>query len=82
MKSTGYQTLKEASETLSNHYEWLTNTLNSDIVDPYLREVLKVDQDTLDTFKYKQSVLVIQPSKTKTYQVWVDKKLLNKASKR
>ena len=77
MESEKYQTLKEAAESLSNHYTWLTNTLNSDMIDPYLREVLKVDQDTLDTFKYKQLVLVVQPSKTKTYQVWVDTKKYN-----
>lgn len=74
MKSDKYQTLKEADESLSNHYTWLTNTLNSDTIDAYLREVLKVDQDGLDTLKYKQLVLVVQPSKTKTYQVWVDTK--------
>mgnify|MGYP000992880120 CR=1 FL=1 len=74
MLTTKYQTLKEAEENLSNHYTWLTNTLDSSKIDPYLQVVLKVNQDTLDRLKKQDTIIVVQPSgyKIKMYQVWVD----------
>ena len=74
MLTTKYQTLKEAEENLSNHYTWLTTTLDGSKIDPYLQEVLKVNQDTLDKLKHQDKIMIVQPSgyKTKMYQVWVD----------
>ena len=74
MLITKYQTLKEAEEILSNHYTWLTTTLDSSKIDPYLQAVLKVHQDTLDRLKHQDKIIIVQPSgyKTKMYQVWVD----------
>lgn len=74
MLTTKYQTLKEAEENLSNHYTWLTTTLDSSKIDPYLQVVLKVNQDTLDRLKKQDKVITVQPSgyKIKMYQVWVD----------
>jgi hypothetical protein len=80
MLTTKYQTLKEAEENLSNHYKWLTTTLNSSKIDPYLQVVLKVNQDTLDRLKKQDKIIIVQPSKykTKMYQVWVDNKYKRK----
>lgn len=74
MLITKYQTVKEAEESLSNHYTWLTTTLDRSKIDPYLQEVLKVNQDTLDKLKHQEKIIIVQPSKykTKMYQVWVD----------
>jgi len=74
MLITKYQTVKEAEESLSNHYTWLTTTLDSSKIDPYLQVVLKVNQDTLDRLKHQDKIIIVQPSgyKTKMYQVWVD----------
>lgn len=74
MLTTKYQTLKEAEENLSNHYTWLTTTLDSSKIDSYLQVVLKVNQDTLDRLKKQDKIIIVQPSKyeTKMYQVWVD----------
>lgn len=74
MLITKYQTLKEVRESLSIHYTWLTTTLDSSKIDPYLQVVLKVNQDTLDKLKHQDKIMIVQPSgyKTKMYQVWVD----------
>ena len=73
MLITKYQTLKEAEESLSNHYTWLTTTLDSSKINPYLQAVLKVNQDTLDRLKHQDKIIIVQPRgyKTKMYQVWV-----------
>lgn len=80
MLTTKYQTLKEAEESLSNHYTWLTTTLDRSKIDPYLQVVLKVNQGTLDRLKHQDKVIIVQPSKykTKMYQVWVDNKYKHK----
>ena len=80
MLITKYQTLKEAEESLSNHYTWLTTTLDSSKIDPYLQAVLKANQDTLDKLKHQDKIIIVQPSgyKTKMYQVWVDNKYKRK----
>ena len=74
MLTTKYQTLKEAEENLSNHYTWLTTTLDGSKIDPYLKVVLKVNQDTLDKLKHQDKIIIVQPRgyKTKMYQVWAD----------
>ena len=74
MLTTKYQTLKEAEENLSSHYTWLTTTLDSSKIGPYLQVVLNVTQDTLDRLKQQDKIIIVQPSgyKIKLYQVWVE----------